>query len=489
MKLYILHILLILLFFTGCRSDFDWRTSRLSSFGQDFVRQYGWPNEKQDWKTAVRYRVDVNVDGGGVWNIKVFSADPEKDPRKAYLLGSYSVNASDGDCHVFVDAPYTLRSLFVGIEDGNVFSMKRALIADDGRVDVSFANEDLMAGQLPSAVKMSYFIAYEVVDSASTYLDYNDIILEIIHVSGEETADVKLRAVGAKENMKVSYRIEDNNTVLYENVHSEFGYYKPNWLINVEGGNHDYRTPVLYSNLHVGSDFSVVENADRFVVTVLGKKKDLDFSVWPNSPEYVGMPPYAILVACPEWDWGSEGGKIDDKMQAFPSWVQSYRLYNIWWDSLWDPHELVLFEDGSYQPDYNYTDMIYGIASIKQNNGVPDIKSTSFENYTSSKIGANLGFVIMNRNGGDVKISLERSDGGVFEWYPTEEDGVSRAFVEVSGIDKNVDAGVGCDAESCHILISTKTMQQIINSKATIKVIIDPGETGASINSVWIRER
>ena len=79
------------------------------------MRQYGWPNEKQDWKTAVRYRVDVNVDGGGVWNIKVFSADPVENPRKAYLLGSYGVNVMDGECSVYVDAPYTLRSLFVGI--------------------------------------------------------------------------------------------------------------------------------------------------------------------------------------------------------------------------------------------------------------------------------------------------------------------------------------------------------------------------------------
>lgn len=462
----------------------------MSSFGQDFVAQYGWPDNRQTWKTAVQYKISINADFEGVWNLRVYSANPTLNPTKSYLLGNFDVNLSEGNGIVFCDAPYTLRTIYIGIEDGDVFATKNVAIKEDGNIEVSFVEADFTTGTLPSATKMSYFIAYEIVDSAATYLDYNDIVLEIAHVSGEETADVKLRAVGAKEEMKISFKNEDKETVLYKDAHYAFGYHNPNFLINVETGDHKYRTPIKYNNLNVGKDFSMVKDGHRFVVSVPQKKKTIEFALWPDIEQYLGLPPYAILVACPIWDWASENGKIDERLGAFPYWIRSFRIYNQWWDALWDPRELVLFKDGSYQPDYDYDKMVFGKSEIEKNNGiVPEIDWRTLESCMNGKYGIDFGFSIIGRNKGRIKISLIRSDNGEFERYPIDEDGICRAYIEVFGDKMNVDAGIGNNAESCHIFITQKTAQQIINSRSTVRVIVDAGETETQINSVWIRER
>lgn len=491
-RFHILTLLFALL--TSCADqNFDWRMNRLTEYGQDFVTQYGWPDSRQTWKTAIQYKVTVNVENGGVWNLKVYSADPVKEPKKAYLLGNFDVNidTETGKANVLVDGPYTLSSIYVGISDGDVYAAKSVATSEDGLIDVSFEEEEFAQGTLPSAPKMAYMIAYEIVDSASTFLDFNDIVLEVTHVSGEETANLRLRAVGAKEAMKISFKGDDKETVLYKDAHYAFGYHNPNFLINVESGDHKYRTPIKYNNLNVGKDFSIVEDAYRFVVSVAaGKKKSHEFYVWPEIKEYYGLPANAVLVANPNWDWVSEGGKVERKHKSFKFWAQTYHLYNQWWDDIWDPHALVIQSDGSYRPDFDYEQMIYGVNDLKKTGGkVPDISWQVFDSYTKAEIGVNISFVLVGRNNGRIKISMERSDGGLFEWYPTDEDGVSRAYVDVYDKNMNVDTGAGTESEACHILLSTKTIQQIINQRATLRVTFDAGETETQINSVWIRER
>lgn len=489
-RLYILTLLTILL--SSCAADFDWRLNRMTEFGQDFVAQYGWPDSRQTWKTAVQYKVSVEIENGGAWNLKVYSADPNKDAKRAFLLGSFDINANPetGKAEVLVDGPYTLQTIFVGIGDGDVFATKSVENTSDAHIEVPFTEEDFQKGSLPSAPKMSYMIAYEVVDSATTYLDYNDIVLEIEHVSGEETADLRLRAVGAKEEMKISFKGDDAETVLFKDAHYAFGYHKTSVTVNVEPGAHTDRRPIKYNGLHVGKNFSIIEDACRFVVTVSEKKKDHEFFVWPNIAEYNGLPPHAVLVANPNWDWVSEGAKVERNHKSFKFWVQNYHLFNQWWDNLWDPHKLISESDGSYKPDFDYEDMIYGINDLKKNGGtIPEISWQVFTPYAKAEIGVDIGFVLIGRNNGRIKISLERSDGGLFEWYPTSEDGVSRAYVDVHDKNYNIDAGEGNEEESCHIVLSTKTIQQIINSRSTVRVIVDAGETETQINSVWIRER
>lgn len=480
----------LLLALSGCRSDFDWKTSRLSDFGQTFVVSYGWPDSRQNWNTAMQYSVTVSIEQAGSWNVKMFTADPVSDTEKSYLLGNYKIVA-DGSVKDFtVDGPYTLQTLCVGIEDGNYFALKSIEPSETGAVDVSFETSELKRGRIPSVDKMSYFIAYEVVDSAKNYLDYNDVVIEVVHASGEDVADVKLRAVGAKEEMSVVYKYDDKDETLFENVHGAFGAHKTSVYINVENGTHNFRAPIVYKNLRVEEDFSIYNDADRFAVRIKGKKDVHEFSMWPNIQEYLGTPPYAFLVANPKWDWASEGRALEEKMLSFPYWQRSYRLYNTWWDTMWCKDNLVLLDDGSYRPYYDYVDMIYGPQDIRENGrAVPEISYRSLQDYTSCEVGVMISFVLLGRNEGNVKIALERADGGPLEWYPTDDNGVCQAVLEVSGKNKGIDAGEGCYAESCHILLSTATIQKITDYRTSLKVYFDPGETETTINSVWIKER
>lgn len=477
---------------TSCRSDFDWRFKRMDDFGKDFVDMYGWPDANQNWNTATQYKIGVSVEEPGDYTIRVYSANPLAEPNKAYLLGEFETPI-EGSTEVTVDGPYTLESIYVGISNVGQFSAKSIAVNGQAKLSASFSKDDMMPGMLPLATKMSYFLAYEIVDSAATYLDYNDIVLEVIHVSGEDKATVKLHAVGAKEEMKVFYR-EDrsgDNKVLFEDAHRAFGYHKTETLVNVESGNHNYRTPITYRDLNVGKDFSILEHANRFKVTVPSVNDDMEFSIWPNTEDYRGIPSYCMVVANPQWDWVSESDAIEKRHRSFPAWVKGYRIYNSWWDTVWDPHELLLIEDGeTYRPDFDYLDMIYSYSDVQEmGDTIADISYERLRPYAETEIGANIAFVLIGRNQGRIKISLERTDGGIFEWYPVGEDGKYRAYVDVYDKSINIDAGVGRNAEACHILISRKTMQQIINERANLHVIFEPLDTRTTINSVWIRER
>lgn len=483
-------IIAILLLFSGCRADFDFRKNRLSDFGKEFIDSYGWPDSRQTWNTSTQFQVAAEIEKDGNWELKVYTANPNTNPEKAFLIGRFDVASMQTD-KVLVDGPYTLQSVYVGVENGTVCAQKEVEVSNQNLVDVIFYNEDFVEGKLPDVPKMSYFLVYEIVDSISTFLDYNDVVLEIVHVSGEETADIKLHTAGALEEMRVLYRQDDADIILYDDVHGAFGYRTPDYLINVNPGFHRFRMPIERNLVPLGKEFTVTNDASNFIVQLKHKKQiGLELSLNPNMKDCLGLPSNAILISNPTWDWTSEGASMLEAQRSFPFWLSTYHLYNDWWDSLWDPHELVIEEDGSYRPDFDYKDMIFGIEDIAKNGDlVPEIGYQSFLPYVNGKIGVNLGFVIVDRDMQPVKIMLERTDGGLFEHYPLDEDGICRAFVDVYGEDMNVDAGMGCRAESCHILLTTKTIQQIINERCSIRVKFHSEAKDAKINSVWIKNR
>ena len=465
----------------SCRSDFDWRINRLSDFSKQFVDQYGWPDERQTWNTAIQFSVNAEIEMGETWTMKIYTADPDTYPEKSYLIGQYEVSA-DSLISVAVDGPYTLHTLCVGIENGTYFAKKNVVPDDNDAVEVAFYEHNLESGSLPQAPKMSYLIAYEVVDSVSNYLDYNDVVIEVVHVSGEETADVKLCAIGAKEEMAVNYEYDGERVPVFANVHNAFGYRLTDRLVNVTTGKHNFREREVYSGLIVGEDFSMANDAGRFVVSLKHKGKTLRFYLYPANDQYLGTPSNVLVIANPTWDWLSEGASYNLDRSSFTFWVKSYREYNQWWDNIWDAGDLTLYEGNTYRPAYDYQDLLISAEDIKAAGGVlPEIDYSRLQPYTNEEIGADVGFVITGRRGGDVRVSLQRTDGGSFEWY--EGDATVHVFENY-----NVDAGRG-NAEACHILLSTKTMKAIVSKQANLVVKFDKNDTQAEINSVWIRRR
>lgn len=482
LRLFLLSFILII---SGCRADFDFKWNRLSDFGRDFINLYGWPEGQQNWSTAIQYKLQVFTDFDGTCNLKVYSGDPVSDPRKAYLLGNFSIEASTGENSVLVDGPYTLKNLYVGIEQEGQSVMKEVPTEEDGKQTVAFSREELSDGTLPQATKMSYYLAYEVVDSTSTFWDYNDVVIEIERVSGEPTAELRLKAVGALEYMSLVYREATTDIMLIENLHAVFGYQEPITRINVMKGFHNFRNPIVLRNMKVGEDFSIVKDAHKFVVKKKPEKgKVTEYAFWPDRSEYYGLPPYTLLVANPIWNWTSEGYPIEKEQLSFPYWLKEYHLYNNWWDYLWDAFQLYLCEDGSYRPDFNYEDMVIGPDEITNAEGeVLEISYERLEPYIKCDVGINVAFAILGRNHGTVNITITRSDDGYFELY--DED----AFVNVYGEYYNVDNGIGFDAEACHIFLTTKTIKQVVAKKASLLVHFNKGTSNATLNSVWIRER
>ena len=496
---YILSFVLVLL--VGCRADFNWDYEVLNDYQKAFIDRFGWPESRQNWNTTKSFKVAITDEAGGVGTVKVLSANPLEDTKRSYVLGKYLAVMDDG-LTVTCEGPYTLQNIFVSIEKDGTYAIKGADCKDKDEVAIDFEADDFkplsdevddksVSDILSSVSKMSYIFGFEVNDTVRDNIDFNDVVLEVVHASGEDVVDVKLRAVGAKEQMSVIYDSPEGKVTLFDDVHYAFGYHNTHILINVDSVSHNYRSPKVYYNLHVGNDFSILEDAHRFVVMAHPTEKGDTvgaYNIKPNKPENWGIPTYCIVAASPKYDWVSEEYLIeeDPKLRTFPAWVKNYRLYNVWWDTLWDPRELALMKDGkTYCPAFEYEDIIFDAKDMEKNGGlkVDSISFSYLEPYEDERIGVNLAFVVLGRNEGRIRIELERSDGGEFEWFG------KTAYVDVYDKDVNVDAGIGCYAEACHILITRKTFKEIIENRAYIKVRFNRGDTETKINSVWIREQ
>lgn len=484
MKLFKSHILLyaFLLALVSCRSDFDFKTNHLSEYGKVFVETFGEPHELQTWNTATQLTVNLEIGKDGTFDVSFFSANPNTDHGKSFLLGKFSAVDGKHTSTFKVDAPYTLQSLYVAIEQNEKMSLGCADIIDD-QVSVSFIEQELVEGTLAKVDDMTYLLAFEVGDTLG-HFDYNDVILGIKHVSGQETADIEVMAIGAKLKMALSYETESDKTELSANLFNVYGINNLRHTINVTSGKlHEIATRG-FEGFAVGKDFSIAKDAGRFVLSVTYSDKEKDQEIRLN--DYAGQiestPSNVLLIANPTWTWTYEGQEFAKAFPAFTFWMQSLRLYNDWWDNLWDPRDLVLNGD-SYQPNYDFDNLLCSAADIEQNNGeCPLISYEKLKDYASEDNGIDIAFSVVGRNSSNIRISVERNDGGRFQWYR------DAAIVDMVGANSNVSYGGG-NAEAGLVILTKDDVTTLIKNKGTLKVIFDKKDSQTTLNSVWARRR
>ena len=181
-------------------------------------------------------------------------------------------------------------------------------------------------------VSMSYIVACE--DLGGTFdWDFNDVVYAIEHVSGQQTAKLKLLAAGGTLPVKISYdgkeiRFNGKNG-LCEDLHEAFGVDQKT-PVNVGGYS---ASPVYSEEFEVGADaFSMSTHASAFKIHVK-YSETLEVAQIGVPDRSKGQEPQAFLVADPNWQWPNEKVSITSVYPEFTEWVAN--LNTNWCGSVW----------------------------------------------------------------------------------------------------------------------------------------------------------
>lgn len=180
---------------------------------------------------------------------------------------------------------------------------------------------------------MTYIVACEDLGGSFDW-DFNDVVYGIEHVSGQNTARIKLLAAGGTLPVNITY---NNQNVTFTSpagstctdLHEAFGVAQD---VPVNVGY--YQADAVYSHpFYVDANaFSLSTDAQMFKINV--KYKDGSEVAEIGVPSHSGVEPQAFLVADPNWKWPLEGIRITDRYGDFEDWVKSMANKQ-WCSSVW----------------------------------------------------------------------------------------------------------------------------------------------------------
>lgn len=225
-------------------------------------------------------------------------------------------------------------------------------------------------------VSMSYIVACE--DLGGTFdWDFNDVVYAIEHVSGQQTAKLKLLAAGGTLPVNISYndsviRFNGKNG-LCEDLHEAFGVDQKT-PVNVGGYS---ASPVYSEEFKVGADaFSMSTHASDFKIHVdyTDGSKGAVIGVPDRN---AGQEPQAFLVADPNWQWPNEKVSITSVYPEFTEWVAD--LNKNWCGSVWG-------DEGNGTPTTGNVIDVKGYLTYSGNEATFPLNANQMNTYTSYQI-------------------------------------------------------------------------------------------------------
>lgn len=216
-------------------------------------------------------------------------------------------------------------NILVGCEDGGFWN------SDDDMNDIMFVvNGDfdddtrlLKPGDDPDHLddpepeSQSWIIAVEDLGETDDY-DFNDLVLEVSHVSGETTATVKALAAGGIMEIYVKHdKLGEKG-----HVNGWFGETDHTVMINTQGGiskQHEGFT------IEVPADFTLTGDDMGGFSFVVMKEDGTEVAIKPSSvkSENKGEAVTAPLMICVpgDWEWPKERVSIETAYPDFKKWV------------------------------------------------------------------------------------------------------------------------------------------------------------------------
>ena len=174
---------------------------------------------------------------------------------------------------------------------------------------------------------MGYVIAFEDLGSTDDS-DFNDIVLRLNHVSGEEDATVELLAAGGTMETYILYGDE----VLWggKEVHKLYGVDQSK-MVNTGWYSASNPSP---TTIKVGADFKIKNAAKDFHIRVTAKDGS-GVQTTVSVPYTKGIVPQALLIADPNWVWPEERVNVGTAYPAFSTFVSNYRDGLSWYNVTW----------------------------------------------------------------------------------------------------------------------------------------------------------
>lgn len=159
-----------------------------------------------------------------------------------------------------------------------------------------------------------WIVAVELDEEDCDY-DFNDVVMKVSYVAGENTITITPMAAGTTKTVEL-YR---NGTKMAE-VHQLFLSFKP-ICINTIGEGLVYTAPVTSRAISVPfpTNYSVVDLMKQLVFKVDGKE---------ISAAQIGFSPRVLLIANGQWRWPTEGTSIGRAYPMFSKWVKDPTFSN-----------------------------------------------------------------------------------------------------------------------------------------------------------------
>jgi len=322
------HFLLLFFFFSicSCRNEKniedEYYNSVVQAFSKNFLAEFGKYPTSHTWSTCVSKTISIVSSGQQINKVHLYSTDPTSS-------GDCFLMAETSNLTFTFDAPASQRDAYIVAElnDGKYIINK--FDCRSSQISVSISSDDVVdAFELPTK-PMEFFIAYDGIGYIED-LDYNDVVLSVTHVAGQENARFAVYAAGCTGNVDVLYQNGSSQRYIFREVHSTLGELTSNGMVNTLSNNQkiartDMTNRAVTNTFSVGEDISVNDIALKIIV----KKDDLSISYKGNT-EGNKFAPMAIIIGNPNWEWPSERTKISYAYPDFANYVFNENNYPDW---------------------------------------------------------------------------------------------------------------------------------------------------------------
>lgn len=309
-----------------------------------------------DPKTLFRsYGIKVDIPAGTVFGMYLVHANNEVFYSDANLNTAFSATGLMHDntrVETFTDPltplPYASTfevngHMYLGFED---WACNNQPMNDYGYLQGSTTNipdmdlNDVIfrfEGQKPIVVDNeaeTFYLAYE--DLGSTFdFDFNDVVLAVEHLAGQESAKVRLMAGGGTLATEIVYGEE----TLWEEYHATYGV-ELSTPVNV-GGYTSSTTPT--KEITVESTFSMSNDASKFKIIVSQNSTSREIHVpvhgnltdAPYTHDGTDNIPQGICIKAKTWSWPKEMVCITEVYPDFVDWITD-ATHTDWAHDAWD---------------------------------------------------------------------------------------------------------------------------------------------------------
>lgn len=508
----------------GVPADFNWTISNYDGNGTNATAtffDYGHPSTSSNAKYATLYdetnapnfvgtlcdEIILNVPKG--WEFRFWVqqdlndgrslkrySDRESNPDKKVYFGTFNNEHKHKDPKTGQDQ----NVLYLGVEDWNntVHDINDIVFAFVGSIPT------IVDEGGPHYLDAEYVIAYE--DMGLNDFDFNDIVLSVQHVAGENTASVNILACGGTlpvylgfddsgdTNEKVcnsatnALKLFDGKELHEALSGKQNSYSEP---MNVDGENNrvvnrsELRyAPKQYTMNDVPTTFSIVDKAQYFKLKVVQRpengieESNATAEITTPSIGSTNETPQAFVVSYTNWEWPTERTTINLVYEDFDAWLSKHdgvdgaKWYKPIWSGLDDASSNVDYST-TLRPSYSFDICLRTRDQIGDNLSVTIPKADFEAHGLTESTSLVMAFVVTNRQVGKSPTVT------VYKNEATEANklGNTLTFSDVSTTSTTSSYG---DADKVSIEIANWS-----DVNSIIVVFNNDGDPNCKLNSIW----